>query len=68
MTDFKRGDWVIYNGKYSYFEGVFLNYIDKREWISPDGIVHTGERSCNVQQSDTGIVFVKPVPTEENRG
>lgn len=59
---------VVYKGKHSYFEGRFLGYVDKFSWWDPDGNFHEESQSCVVQQHGTGTVFVKPAPTEENRG
>ena len=64
---FKRGDQVVYCGEHSYFAGFFLGYLDKFAWSDPEGSEHASTQTCAVQQYGTGIVFIKPIPTEENR-
>lgn len=65
---FQYGDKVTYAGEHSYFRGYFLGYIYKLPWTDPEGNEHPAGMSCNVQQEGTGTVFVKPAPTEKNRG
>jgi len=69
MTDtFKRGDMIRFRGVDSSFEGQFLCYIDKLEWRSiHNGQYHGPVHRCLVQQNGTGMIFVKPEPTEDNR-
>lgn len=68
IEEFKRGDKVTYVGEHSYFRGYFLNYIHKLPWGDLEGKYHAPSVSCNVQQEETETVFVKPIPTEKNRG
>jgi len=62
------GDKVTYAGEHSYFRGYFLGYVYKLPWTDPEGKEHPAGLSCTVQQEGTGTVFVKPAPTEKNRG
>lgn len=66
---FERGGKIQFKGKDSVFRGYFLCYVDKLPWYDPPvDEEHEEATRCLVQLPNTGMVFIKPEPTEKNRG
>jgi len=69
MKEFKRGDKIHFHGKDSKFNGFFLHYIEKLPMYYQGNLSdRTTNKRCVVQQNQTGILLIKPNPTEDNRG